>query len=267
VALCHQSDAREGAMTAAKKKKRRNTRPGTVVSAVVQPKLPPVGVSVELLLSGYAGPLLAALADEPDARPVHQALRSAEHALSDAWGARRMCERLVAHADALASAMEQTVEVGVRALFDALSPSQRTQIFPRGLGAAVAPRAEAQVQEAVRLSDAVAALPPAATGVVTASLAISRAALALSLRLAALESEERRFADALLHECTAERQFRRQLRQAAGQLSGIFNDAERVGAFFPPLSGEFAQPPALPTAPPASRRKHSVPAGERGPRS
>ncbi|HEY5373609.1 MAG TPA: hypothetical protein VIK01_07965 [Polyangiaceae bacterium] len=171
-----------------------------------------------------------------------------------------MSERLVSHAEASAESAEGNLETCIRTLFGALAARREAQdtAFPQKLSAAIAPRGEAQVREAKRLTDTLIAQEELPPEVVAATLTVAAAALALSTRLSALDAEEKLLAEAVMHESAAERAFRRSLREVAGLLSAL--DQHALGSStvtVSPENGGFAQAPALPQAPPPPKRRPS----------
>lgn len=214
-------------------------------------RLPAVGTPVEQLLREFSQPLLDELCKEPLAEPAYSLALGAHRALKTAWEARRMSERLAARAEQLAERAELALEQHIRGLLAALSdvPELRESIFDEGLRGALEPRGQGQVAEAKKLVERLGGAGSA--GAARASLEISRAALALSARLAAAEGADTQVSEALTRERLAERFLRRQFRQTLGTLTALFNETpERLEAFSKRVPAELAQYRAIPVAPP-----------------
>ena len=214
----------------------------------VQRSLPTVGTPIEKLIREFSDPLLLALGKEEQTQVAHDLLKKAQGSLRSAWEARRMCERLVDHADGLVETAELAAASTVRSLFDALetSPDVRDRVFPRGALAATAPRYHAQVRAIERLDDLLGECNDVPSSAVAVRITLGRCGLALSTRLRALEVEEQRLAEAQRHEFTAERVLRRSIREVAGILNGLFSDSPaRRASFSRPVPRKLADWPAL----------------------
>ncbi len=121
-------------------------------------KLPSVDEPSERLLEDYARPLLAALTRSESSAAVTSQLSKVAADLRSVLRGRELCVRLSLQADTLAESTEEALEVEIRAIFRGLSRDARARqrLFPAGLGAALAPRGDAQVSEAERLHLALA---------------------------------------------------------------------------------------------------------------
>jgi regulator of protease activity HflC (stomatin/prohibitin superfamily) len=219
--------------------------------AASPPHLPGANQPTEWLLDDYAKRLLAALRRRKDAGPIAVKVEHAARALRNVLHARELCERLTAHADALAANAEQVVEKEIRALFKTLSSdaNARAAIFPGGLGAALAPRGMAQVSEMKRLLTEIANAPLALSDTATARLAA--AAANLSERCTSAEKTHAELVNLWTAERHEQRAFRTHCHEAYGAIIALQpNRSAEVALLFGKRSGIGASPKDLPPAPP-----------------
>ncbi|HEX6765663.1 MAG TPA: hypothetical protein VF103_09305 [Polyangiaceae bacterium] len=219
-------------------------------------RLPAIGTPSERLLADYAGHLLAALRRTDVAPAVAIEIERAAKGLRNVQHARELSERLAVRAEALAESAEIDIEEAIRALFLALSVKRalREAAFPGGLGAALAPRGDAQVAEVKRLLDAThrAKVP---RSVASALVRMGAANALLSSRLSASASAHESLVAMIAAEGRQARSFRQRYRWAYGALTGLFpGDAGKVASFFKEPPRETAGSSGLPSVPAPTQR-------------
>ena len=220
-------------------------------------RLPAIGTPSERLLADYAGHLLSALRRTDVAPAVAIEIERAAKGLRNVLHARELSERLAIRAEALAESAEVVIEESIRSLHTALSVKRplRDAVFPEGLGASLAPRGDAQVQEVKRLLDAMhrAKVP---RSVASALVRMGAASALLSSRLSASVSAHEALVGMIAAERRQARAFRQRYRWAYGALTGLFPaDAAKVTSFFREPPREPEGQGGLPGVPPPTRSR------------